>query len=838
MKIKIRIIFKNLPFTQETLKESLVSAVLSSNQIEGDGIDLGSHRRSLEGFQQRYSDIKKMTTKGRNGKTVIDNLAEVIFASVDRYYRNQDEQKQIPGLLKYAFEATTKEISSLEEQIRTLTEKQSSNKTQWDERSNELDEKQIKVGAKKEIIDTKIKDILDVEKNYKDVDLEALLEWIRDKKLHKAEFESLNKTYDDLTADSKDIRQQMELAIENNKSLYKNRENKERERHNEKEASLQKEREAVGAEALQKRKEIEKKYETLLGKDWISTEKNLIDALVVAATKLANAETIEDIRRCIEDIPDKDTFLGILSDVLRSRNESEDSASVLESRLSEARSRIESELDRKISLEKEKAAELNKVSSEEKNRYAELDTKKEEEKTRFNSSIRSIVNECKDKETSIRQDYESRIHGNNAQLKGTLDDLNERIESEKFVLDQIELFPSAEKEIALIRTKPACLKERDRINLEKSELAEQKKKEKAAFDEENAFLGSSIENLKTTKKSLEEGLKSGNKFIEGRSHVKASMEAASPIENDRRIPDIINTYTDINETLNRLEKEIPEQVKRLYAPEMLSRIDTFQLGIGYNDSLSNFDDFLSVAEKLRVRLENSEDAMGLDKYIKLNSELWLNEIRDISTAMSPFESMLAQIQRLCRKATSFVNEHNTTDCIDSFSMAVDENDSTDLVRLLRQITRFYQENNLVLGFENLFSSDEEPANKEAIELLQKFSDLLNESGDTVIKLSSMFDIRMDIVEKGNAIKNVLSFNNPGSKAANTRLICAIDEMNTIEARNLDALTEFASAAGLYIFGSGQHHTKSALDYSYNVWDERQEDGSITKWIDMYSEQVS
>ena len=57
-------------------------------------------------------------------------------------------------------------------------------------------------------------------------------------------------------------------------------------------------------------------------------------------------------------------------------------------------------------------------------------------------------------------------------------------------------------------------------------------------------------------------------------------------------------------------------------------------------------------------------------------------------------------------------------------------------------------------------------------------------------------------------------------------------MNTIEARNLDALTDFASAAGLYIIGSGQHHTKSALDYSYNVWDERGEDGGVYKYVSM------
>ena len=69
-------IFKSRPFTQETLKESLVAAVMSSNQVESENIELGSHRRNLEGFMQRYNDIKKMTQKNKDGKSVIDELAD------------------------------------------------------------------------------------------------------------------------------------------------------------------------------------------------------------------------------------------------------------------------------------------------------------------------------------------------------------------------------------------------------------------------------------------------------------------------------------------------------------------------------------------------------------------------------------------------------------------------------------------------------------------------------------------------------------------------------------------------------------------------------------------
>ena len=83
---------------------------------------------------------------------------------------------------------------------------------------------------------------------------------------------------------------------------------------------------------------------------------------------------------------------------------------------------------------------------------------------------------------------------------------------------------------------------------------------------------------------------------------------------------------------------------------------------------------------------------------------------------------------------------------------------------------------------------------------------------------------------GEKARNQLHVFMEKSQAKNTRLICAIDEMNTIEASNLHALTAFATAAGLYIIGSGQHHTNTALDYSYNVCDKPAGDGTRIKEV--------
>ena len=78
----ISAIFKNRPFTQENLKETLVAAVMSSNQVDTEGIELASHKSNLESFTQRYADIKKMTVKDKNGHTTISPIADDLFLKV------------------------------------------------------------------------------------------------------------------------------------------------------------------------------------------------------------------------------------------------------------------------------------------------------------------------------------------------------------------------------------------------------------------------------------------------------------------------------------------------------------------------------------------------------------------------------------------------------------------------------------------------------------------------------------------------------------------------------------------------------------------------------------
>ena len=851
----ISAIFKNRPFTQENLKETLVAAVMSSNQVDTEGIELASHKSNLESFTQRYADIKKMTVKDKNGHTTISPIADDLFVKVDRYYTNQEERKQIPGLLKCSVEKASTRMAKLESLLTAKTEERSSAKTAWEESDKAFQEKLDQINENRGAIKHTLDSIKEIEDKYKDVDIEALVDWIAHKKEHEAEKASLDRRYADLTSDSKDIVEEMKNALDRNKILYQHKQAEEEKRHNGVISKIQTSIGEITKKTSDARSKVNEKYKELQSGDWKTTELNLIDALINLASKLASAETVEEVRSSLKE----DSFPGldtILDGILSRREIERLPIPELRKRVETARKAIEDELERKVLLESQKAAELQAIDDNVAKELEPLKQKEKDENEYFKVSIPNIVKEHDDKASEIKADYSARIHGNDEGLKATLDELTSKINSEEYVLQCIEDYPSAsEDKERYLDKKAETVKERDALNLEYNTVLDKKKAAKSTFDENDGKLKDDIESYKNEKSLVYENIKAANSFLERKSDFRATYDVAEPIPTEQTAKDIITSYDDIRRTIDDLKEEIPEAVKRIYAPDMLSRVDTFQLGISRNDSLSTFDEFLSVAEKLRTRLENSDEKMGLDWYVRLNTNIWLDEIRNISTAMSPVENMLMQIQKLCRKATAFVKEYNKTDCIDDFSMNVNEKDTTDLVRILREISKFYQEKNVVLGFDNLFSDDEEPANKKAIELLERFSDELERCGEQRISMTSMFDIRMNVTEKGNTIKNVLSLNRPGSsgtasvlkamlnmtllhifleknQAENTKLICAIDEMNTISAYNLDVLTRFADAAGMIMIGSGQDHTKAVLDYAYNVYDITQADGSRIKEISL------
>ena len=851
-------IFKNRPFNQETLKESLVAAILSANQIDSEVIDLSSHRQSLDGFILRYNDIKKMTLKGKNGKSAVEELAEEIFRHTDALAESKDRKNQLPRLLKYAIPKSSSDLEKLSQELQDLGKKRSQRKGQWELLEGRFDADIEKVTGEKAVAKAALDELPEIKAKYRNTEssLESLAQWVLDRESHRKAFEAAQKRYDNLTDNSKETRQKMAEAKERNALIYQNKEVVLKRTNVAELGSLNKEKEDLGKKVEIDRQRVEAEYTAALAAGSETTELDLLNELVNFSILLANCETIEAARAAVDGKTYSDELSAILSEVLKGRNgDGSTDLAVLKQRVEEARKRVEDNLDRKATLEKQKNEKLALIQSDYESGLADINKRISAANQTLSAGLKNNVEEFNAEAESIRKEYEAKIHGNDPVLKSAIEELNAIIADEEFIKQQIELYPTAAEDKKKLDGE-ASLKQRfEKLNIDLTNLRDQKKKAKTEYEEEDGTLSGKILTKKSEEKALSGALEEALRFLDNHSDINAVYIDADPLESETQLKDIITEYYSLNDRIRKAEEDIRTSVPKLYAPGMLSRIDTFQLGIGVNSSINTLDDFKAIADKLRVRLENSEENMGVDKFIKANTDVWLDEIRNISTVMGPIESMLMQIQKLCRKATEFMKTHNTTDCIDSFKMEVNEKDSTDLVRLLRRTAQFYNENYTILGFDNLFSSEDEPANKEATSLLEKIAVELEGTRDDSISITDMFDIRMDVTEKGTPHTDILSFNNIGSKgtanvlkamlnmtllhiilgkgqASNSRLICAIDEMNTIEASNLDALKEFAEAAGMFLFGSGQHHTQSALDYSYNVWDERDENGNITKWIRM------
>ena len=843
-------IFKNLPFTQDNLKESLVAAVMTSNNVETEGIALGTHRESLRGFAERYSDIQKVTVTDKDGKTAIDPIADEIFSQKDDYVSAVRERDLIPGKLAFAHSAVVTMKDKVQEDIAALRGRKDSAKKALDEKISDLAKKQSEllgqIGEVKKDLDT----IIEYEKKYQDIDVDSLVEWIADKKNLLTQQKELESQRDSFSADAREINFKMKTAIENNTQVYRHKQNEIEAGYNKSVADLNAKRQAASDEADRKRAEIEKQYASLIGKDWTDTAKQYVKSLMEVTRKVEASETIEDAKAALSSIPESEP---ILSDVLIKRVGEGASLKDLKATAKKASGDLESHLTEKVKLEKKKADELAGVNVEFNSIKKSIDEQINTLASKKREDIAAVVSECRKMEAEIKRAYQTQLSGGDSEKQTLITELQENLESVNYQLEMIDKFPAAaEDKRRWLDRKPSVSARKAELNKEKIAIDEAIKRERAAGGDEINSLSLAITNSENELRSLETEIKV---YESSSPKLKTATADSEPIETEQRPSAIIIEYNKANEAVEKIERTLPEAVRKLKS--VLSDLDTFELGIGNNSSLNGFEDYLLVAEKLEARLQGDEESgANLNHYIDIISRIWIDEFKLVVSDLQPAEEMLLQIGKLCSEMNSFIKANNHSDCINYFRMRVDEEENvTDLVRLLRSIKKFWDENQNVLGYDTLFSSGEEPANKEAMKLLEQLHEELERTDSPTIRLGDMFEVRMDFSEMGNEKKNVLNIVKPASEgttiilkamlnmallkivrgkkqAQNSKLICPIDEINKISPRNLDALTEFASQAGMYIIGSGQLHTQTALDYSYNVWNEPAADGSLIKCISL------
>ncbi len=859
-------IFKNLPFTQDNIKASLVESVKTSNQLDSEGIDLGHYRKDLAGFQSKLSDISLVTRTGKDGKTAIEDVAESIFRLKDKYETMSSERESIPARLAFSKMATEKDLEAARNELEKALSRKESIEASHKEEADAFAAELLKVSEDIGAVKTEIGAIEQLERKYVEKgvhDLEALVEWIRDRKHHEEEKAHVESLMNTINEDASEINARRENALKSNMAFYQHKQAEAEREFNTKDKALSNEKELALDEKDKAQKEIDRKYDSLIGKDWSDSQKQLVSNLIEATRRVEACETLEDAGKALESLAGVQGEIGeIIAGVISRRCGEGATLRDLKAAADEALRLLYSHLDEKVNLDRKKASESAAVNDRYANKKADIETRQKALMSSKKEKLAAIVKECRAKEDQINHDYDSQLSSGSGNREAEILDLKDRLESANYILEAITNFQGcAVEDKRQIDRKPEFEAKRKELNDSKISIGERKKSAEESYRAAAGELDGRIQTLKQTKANLESEIQTADRFIGQNARVKAVIETCEPVQTESSPKSVIEDYNDINNTINEIKDSdnpdgLPQAVQKLYAPGMLSRVDTFDLGIGENSRLSSFDDFMLVADKLEARIKGTETGVSIDEYLRNNATLWLDCLKNVYSDLQPAEDMLMQISRNCNEINRFMQDNNHSTCIDYVRFRVDEESNvTDLVRLLRDIAKFYEDNQNVLGYDNLFSSEDEPANRKAMDLLEKFSKELQSLDDPMIHLASMFDVKMDISEMGHEKKNLLRFDKPASEgtsillkamlnmtllmivrgkrqAANTKLICPIDEINKIEAANLDMLTEFASNAGMYIIGSGQHHTQTALDYSYNVWNEKAPDGEFQKFIRM------
>ena len=305
-----------------------------------------------------------MTVPGKDGKTAIEDLANIIFSAVKSYDDNKLQRNRIPGLLAYSIPKGSQTLSQLAKEIAEHKGRKAALKTSHDEQDSAIVEEIINATTDRNSCDEALKTIKSTKERYSTYDssIEDLTAWAIEKSSHEATLKQAQMRFDNLTSDSRQLGEQMEKAREKNQLIYQNNELMLKKAFENTAGELRSTQDQIRAEEEQERQRIEAEYQTLLGGDWKSTELSLLDALVSLSVKLAACETVEDIRSTVENAPYIEDLLPVFSSVLEKRDARSLDLNSLRKEVDRARHQIEDELNRKESLEKDKGEKLARLS--------------------------------------------------------------------------------------------------------------------------------------------------------------------------------------------------------------------------------------------------------------------------------------------------------------------------------------------------------------------------------------------------------------------------------------------------------------------------------------------
>ena len=851
-------IFKNRPFTQDVLKESLVESAVTSNMLDLKGINLNHYKMNLSEFKSRLNDIRLVTRTGKDGKTAVADIADDIFKLKSEYETQAYEMSCIPAKLAYSlsiarekFKVLTAETSEATSRKDAVEQKRNAEEATFSKTLNEISEALGTVKAN-------INMVTSVEEKYKEKgidDIDALVAQIRNKKHYLREKSQIENLMNAINKDFADIEKMRDAAVSENLTHYQHRQNEIDKAYNDAVSALVAEKNKLGEEVDRQRHDLEEEYKKHIGTDWSNTQRRLIDELLSITKRIEAYETIEEVRSEVEKLEVIQEEVGLSLSLVASRRCGEN-ATLEEMKTSavDTITLLYGHLDDKTRLEKEKMSKLTEIETAYTSRKNQIETQRKTLADKHRKDKEANKNECEAKEAQINADYNARLTPDDNNERARMLELKKRLDAVDRILETIDNFQGCalDDKTRWLDRKDDFIQKRNTLNDEKIAVGEKKKATEEAYKGIIGEIEARIQTLKQRKRDLESEIQAADRFIEQHPRIKTLAETCEPAQTERTPKSIIDDYAAISDSINDIKEKLPASIQRLYAPGMLSRIDTFDLGIRKDSRLSSFDDFMLVADKLEARLLGTNTGVSIDEFLRNEATLWLDCLKDVHSDLQPVEDTLLRIHKNCHTLNRFIKENNHTTCIDYIKLYIDEQSSvTDLVKILRDISSFYDENQNILGYDNLFSLNDEPVNDQAMELLERFSEELSLLDNPIVEITSMFDVRIDFSKWGHEVKNVTNLNDPGSKgesillkamlniallmliltktqAANTRIPILIDEMNELSATNLNELKKYADKAGMYLIGSGQHHTSSALDFSYNVWSVRDSQTSPAK----------
>ena len=214
-------VFLNANVDANFIKDTIISSIGEENE-QVPSISLRSFRDKLTEFSKEYDDIQKWFKLDKNGENEATKRAGTLIEELQTILANETYLMESLRKLKYSYKKTEEELPELRLALGRLKEDIAKEEGKLEKLNNDHQNKRDDIVQKLAVVKNDISKCISLKKDYKEKDIETILQLDSQEDAYNLQVGSLQKKIDELVCQHEDIVKKFENIINGFKADIEN----------------------------------------------------------------------------------------------------------------------------------------------------------------------------------------------------------------------------------------------------------------------------------------------------------------------------------------------------------------------------------------------------------------------------------------------------------------------------------------------------------------------------------------------------------------------------------------------------------------------------------------